>query len=223
MIALTRFRLTAYVRSHRVYQALLPILIMLAILHSNVAPAGKEAAVLADSAALMIPFLAWAARSVLDTEPDGQRVISATSVGGPSREVAAGLLAALGANVLFAAVALAAALVIGIATPITTAVLAAGVALHLIAALTGTALGALTSRAILPSPAISIMVLILGYIVMLLVGRSSVYWLTVPVTGWMKAANDNQLVEQLPLIAGISVVWLAAAFAGYAQLRRTRP
>ncbi|MFI6480184.1 hypothetical protein ACIBH1_19770 [Nonomuraea sp. NPDC050663] len=223
MIALTRFRLTAYVRSHRIYQALLPILIMLAILHSNVAPAGKEAAVLADSAALMIPFLAWATRSLLDTEPDGQRVISATSVGGPAREVAAGLLAALGANVLFAAVALAAALVIGIATPITGPVLAAGVALHLIAALTGTALGALTSRPILPSPAVSIMVLILGYIVMLLVGRSSVYWLTVPVTGWMKAANDNRLVEQLPLIAGVSVLWVAVAFTGYAWLRRTRP
>ncbi|NUT43179.1 MAG: hypothetical protein HOV86_24640 [Thermoactinospora sp.] len=223
MIALTRFRLTAYVRSHRIYQALLPILIMLAILHSNVAPAGKEAAVLADSAALMVPFLAWAARSLLDTEPDGQRVISATSVGGPTREVAAGLLAALGVNVLFAAVALAAALVIGIATPVTGPVLAAGVALHLIAALTGTALGALTSRPILPSPAVSIMVLILGYIVMLLVGRTSVYWLTVPVTGWMKAANDNRLVEQLPLIAGVSVLWVAVAFTSYTWLRRTRP
>ncbi|WP_346115397.1 hypothetical protein, partial [Nonomuraea maheshkhaliensis] len=103
MIPLAVFRLSAYVRSHRVYQALLLTLAMVAIVHGNRAPRGEEASVLTDGAVLVIPILAWAARSLLDTEPDRQREMSAVQAGGRGREVAAGLLAAFAATAVFLA------------------------------------------------------------------------------------------------------------------------
>ncbi|MFD0479582.1 hypothetical protein ACFQ0B_74090 [Nonomuraea thailandensis] len=106
MIALAVFRLAAYVRSHRVYQAFLLTLALLAIVHGSRAPRGAEATVLVDGAILLVPILAWAARSLLDTEPDRQREMSAIQVGGRGKEVAAGLLAAFTACAVFAALGL---------------------------------------------------------------------------------------------------------------------
>ncbi|GAA3664294.1 hypothetical protein GCM10022224_030410 [Nonomuraea antimicrobica] len=222
MIALAVFRVAAYVRSHRVFQALLLTLAMLAIVHGSRAPRGEEAAVLTDGAVLLVPILAWAARSLLDTEPDRQREMSAVQVGGRGREVAAGLLAAFASCAVFAGLGLVWALLLGITGSPSPDVLGAGVALHVVSALTGTALGALTSRAVLPSPAVSIMVLLLGYLVMLLLSASSLYWLTVPLISWMKAANAGELAARLPQLAAISLAWCLAGLAAYALLRRRR-
>ncbi|MFI7617011.1 hypothetical protein ACIBP6_37870 [Nonomuraea terrae] len=220
MIALAAFRLAAYVRSHRVYQALLLALAMLAIVYGSRAPRGVETAVLADGAVLIVPILAWAARSLLDTEPDRQRELSAIQVGGRGREVAAGLLAAFAACAVLAALVLAWALLLGVSVSPPPAALAAAALLYVLAALAGTALGALTSRAVLPSPAVSIMTLLLGFMVMLLVSASSLYWLTVPLLAWMKAANAGDLVERLPELAAISLAWCTAGLAAYVHLRR---
>lgn len=223
MIALAVFRVAAYVRSHRVYQALLGILAALAILYAARAPAGKEADVLAGSAALIVPFLAWAARSLLDTEPDRQREMSAVLAGGRGRELAAGLLAALSACVAFAGLSLLWGVLLGMSAAPEGPVLAAGVALHGLSALTGLTLGALTSRALLPSPALSIMALVAGFLAMLIISVSPLYWLTVPVTAWMSAANAGQLVARLPELGAVSLVWIAIGLTCYAWLRRTRP
>ncbi|MEW9555227.1 hypothetical protein [Nonomuraea sp. NPDC050783] len=219
---LTVFRLAAYVRSHRVYQGLLLTLAMLAILHGSRAPRGEEAGVLADAAVLIIPILAWSARSLLDTEPDRQREMSVVTVGGRGRELAAGLVAALVACVTFAAVGLAAALLLGMSARPSGGVLAAGVAMHALAALTGTALGALTSRAVVPSPAVSIMGLVLGFLLMLMLSASPLYWLTVPLVVWMRAANDGDLVTRFPELAAVSLAWCLLALACYAWRRLHR-
>ncbi|WP_214326176.1 hypothetical protein [Nonomuraea sediminis] len=222
MIALTVFRVAAYVRSHRVYQALLPILVMLAIVYASRAPAGSEAAALTDSAVLVIPFLAWSSRGLLDTEPDQQRAISATGVGGPGKEILAGLLAAACVSTVFAALALGWGVLLGVAVSPSSAVLTAAIVLHALAVLAGVTLGALTSRAILRSPAVSIMALLIGFLVMLVVSSSPAYWLTVPITRWMKSAGLGHLPADLPLLAGISLGWCALGLAVYCTLRHTR-
>ncbi|MFI6299592.1 hypothetical protein ACIBEJ_48915 [Nonomuraea sp. NPDC050790] len=220
---MTRFRIAAYVRSHRVYQALVPILAMLAIIYANRAPLGSEAPALADSAVLIIPMLAWATRSLLDTEPDEQRAISATTAGSRTRELTGGLLAAAAVNTTFATLALVCGLLMGLeATPSPDVLLAATV-LHVLAVLAGLMLGALTSRVILPSPALSIMTLLFGYLAMLLISITPAYWLTVPVTAWLKAAGAGTLPTDLPALTAISLAWCAAGLAGYTWLRRTRP
>ncbi|MFG1949162.1 hypothetical protein [Nonomuraea sp. NPDC048826] len=223
MIALSGFRLAAYVRSHRVHQALLPILAVLAVVYATRAPAGQEAAVLADSAVMIVPFLAWAARSVLDTEPDRQREMSAVLAGGRGRELAAGLLAALAACATFAGLALAWGVLLGMSAGPPGAVLAAGIALHALSTLTGLTLGALTSRALLPSPALSIMALVSGFVAMLLISASPLPWLTVPLTVWMREAGADRLVAQLPGLGAVSLAWCLLGLTAYAWLRRTRP
>ncbi|MBB5079670.1 hypothetical protein [Nonomuraea endophytica] len=223
MIALTRFRISAYVRSHRVYQALIPILVMMAIIYANRAPVGSEAAALADSAVLIIPVLAWSTRSLLDTEPDEQRAISATTTGTRTRELTGGLLAALAVNTVFATLALACGLLMGLEASPTTDVLFAVTVLHVLAVLAGLTLGALTSRVILPSPALSIMALLFGYLAMLLISITPAYWLTVPVTAWLKAAGSGALPSDLPALGAISLAWCLAGLAWYTWLRRSRP
>ncbi|MEV0199938.1 hypothetical protein [Nonomuraea sp. NPDC050691] len=223
MIALAVFRVAAYVRSHRAYQALLPILFVIAIVYASRAPRGSEAAALTDSAVLIIPFLAWAARGLLDTEPDEQRAISATGVGGGGREVTAGLLAALVTCAAFAALTLGCGLALGLSATPSREVVIAAVVLHALAVLAGVALGALTSRPIVPSPAYSIMALVAGFLAMLLLGVTPAYWLTVPVTAWMKAAGAGRLVAELPELTVISLVWCLVALGAYAWLRRGRP
>lgn len=223
MIALAAFRVAAYVRSHRVHQALLAILAVLAIVYATRAPAGHEAAVLADSAVLIMPLLAWAARSLLDTEPDRQREMSAVLAGGPGREVAAGLLAALAACTAFACLAVAWGVLLGMSALPPGPVLAAGIALHALSVVAGLALGALTSRAVLPSPAVSIIALVSGFVAMLLVSTSPLYWLTVPVTVWMREAGADRLAGSLPELAAVSLAWSLLGLAVYAWLRRTRP
>ncbi|GAA2206298.1 hypothetical protein GCM10009850_017560 [Nonomuraea monospora] len=220
MIALAAYRLAAYVRSHRVYQALLLTLALLAIVHGSRAPKGAEATVLVDGAVLLVPVLAWAARSLLDTEPDRQREMSAIQVGGRGREVAAGLLAAFTACAVFAALGLGWALLAGVSGSPTSGLLLVALVLYVLSALAGTALGALTSRAVLPSPAISIMSLLLGFLAMLLLSSTSLYWLTVPLISWMKAANTGDLLGRFPELAAISLAWCLLGLAAYGWLRR---
>ncbi|RVX37757.1 hypothetical protein EDD27_0031 [Nonomuraea polychroma] len=219
IISLATFRVAAYIRSHRVYQALLLTLAMLAILNGSRAPRGEEASVLTDGAVLIIPILAWAARSLLDTEPDRQREMSAVTVGGRGRELVAGLVAAFATCAAFAGIALAAALLLGVSAAPEPGLLTAALALHALAALTGTALGALTSRAVLPSPALSIMGLVLGFLLMLLLSASPLYWLTVPAVRWMRAANDGELLTRFPELAAVSLAWCLIALAFYVRRR----
>ncbi|MFD0886533.1 hypothetical protein ACFQ08_18465, partial [Streptosporangium algeriense] len=109
MIPLVRFKLAAYARSHRLLQPVIALFAMLAIFYSSPGPALEG---YSDSAALLIVVFAWAARSLLDTEPPTQRLITMTAAGNPGREVTSGLVAALTVNLGLAAIAIVAPLLI---------------------------------------------------------------------------------------------------------------
>ncbi|MGI5491856.1 hypothetical protein [Microtetraspora malaysiensis] len=220
MIALTWFRLAAYVRSHRAFQPFFGLLILLAILYGYPIPAGAELGAMADSAAILIPVFAWAARGLLDNEPDEQRMMAITSVG--RREAVVGIIAAWIFNAGLAAVSFAVLTLRLSARPEVAAVLA-GVGLHLIAILVGTTLGALTSRPILGSPAASTLALLLGYLAVLLLSLSGLPWLTVPLMLWMREAHQGELLAHFPALAAWSLLWPLIGLAAYGRLRRTRP
>jgi hypothetical protein len=223
MIALTVFRVAAYIRSHRVYQALLFMLALVAIVYGSRAPKGAETSVLTDAVVLAIPILAWSSRSLLDTEPDQQRTLSEISVGGRLRELGAGLLAALVTSLALVALTLGWGLALGVSAAPAPGEFAAILALSGIAALAGVVFGALTSRVILRSPAISIIALLVGFLAMLALSASPLYWLTIPLITWMKSANSAELTARLPELAAISLAWCLLGLACYAWLRRTRP
>ncbi|WP_182877500.1 hypothetical protein [Microbispora sp. H10670] len=220
VIALARFRVAGYVASHRALQPLLALLALLAVLYATAVPTGQEIAATADSAAMLVPVLAWAARGLLDTEPDEQRAVALSAL--RTREQVSGLLAAFATLLVLAAIA-EAALLGRLTTVPTTGVLLTGVWLHLLSAAAGLALGALTSRPILRSPAVSTMALIFGYLLMLMLSLTGARWLTVPVMGWMRDAHHGVLLANPLLLTAQSVLWPAIGLAAYTWLRRTRP
>lgn len=220
MMALARFRLAGYVASHRALQPLIALLALLAVLYAGAIPAGQEIGATADSAAMLVPVLAWAARGLLDTEPDEQRSVALSALG--PRELVSGLLAAFASLLVLASLA-EVALLFRLAGSPTLTVLLAGVWLHLLSATAGLTLGALTSRPILPSPAVSTIALILGYLSMLVLSMAGARWLTVPVMAWMRDAHHGVLLSGLPLITVQSLLWPAIGLAAYTWLRRTRP
>ncbi|MGV9773169.1 hypothetical protein [Streptosporangium sp. NPDC003464] len=223
MTPLVRFKLAAYARSHRLFQPIVGLLAMLAVFYSSTVPPGKELSSYADSAGLLVLVFAWAARGLLDTEPATQRLISMTAAGRPGREVGAGLLAALIVNLAMAATAVTVPLVIGFAATPAPVDLVQGAVLHLLGLSVGTALGALTSRPILPSPAVSMLALFGGYLVLLLVSLTPAGRFTVPIMPWMRAANAGTLSGALLALAAAALFWSVAGMTVYVRLRRTRP
>ncbi|MDP9860950.1 MULTISPECIES: hypothetical protein [Streptosporangium] len=223
MTPLVRFKLAAYARSHRLFQPIIGLLAMLAVFYSSTVPPGKELSSYADSAGLLILVFAWAARGLLDTEPATQRLISMTAAGRPGREVGAGLLAALIVNLAMAATAVAVPLAVGFAATPAPVDLVQGAVLHLLGLSVGTALGALTSRPILPSPAVSMLALFGGYLVLLLVSLTPAGRFTVPIMPWMRAANAGTLSGALLALAAAALFWSVAGMTVYVRLRRTRP
>ncbi|GAA2860418.1 hypothetical protein GCM10010517_19050 [Streptosporangium fragile] len=223
MTHLARFKLAAYARSHRLFQPVIALFAMLLIFYSTLVPPGKELSSYADSAGLLILVFAWAARGTLDTEPPTQRLISMTAAGRPGREIGAGLLAALTVNLGLAAIAVAMPLLHGFAATPAPGDLVRGIALHALGLSVGTALGALTSRPILGSPAAAMLALFGGYVAMLLVSLTPAGPFAVPIMPWMRAANAGALDASLPALAAAALFWSAAGITLYARLRRTRP
>ncbi|MCG5219030.1 hypothetical protein [Streptosporangium sp. KLBMP 9127] len=223
IFALVRFKLAAYARSHRLFQPAIGLLVMLGIFYAGRVPPGQELSAYADSAGLLIVVFAWAARSLLDTEPPAQRLISLTAAGGPGRELTAGLLACLAVNAGLAGLAVLAPLALGFAVVPGGEVIGQGIVLHLLGIAAGTALGALTSKPVFPSPAGSMLALFGGYVGLLLVSVTPAGPLLVPVIGWMRAAGDGTLGGALPSLAVPTVVWSGVAIAVYVRLRRTSP
>lgn len=223
MIPLVRFKLAAYARSHRLLQPVIALFAMMVVFYSSPIPAGKELSSYGDSAGLLILVFAWAARSLLDTEPPTQRLISMTAAGRPGREVGAGLLAALAVNLGLTTIAVSLPLVHGFTALPTPGDLLRGIGLHLLGLSVGTALGALTSKPIMPSPAASLLVLFGGYLAMLLLSLTPVGGFTVPITPWMRAANTGGLDAALLPLTAATLFWASAGMTVYVRLRRTRP
>ena len=88
-----------------------------------------------------------------------------------------------------------------------------------------TALGALTSRAVIPSTGTSILVLLGVCAANLILGLGPLRVVTVPMIDWMRAAGHgpSAFTHAFQALAVRTVAWAAAATALYAWLRRTRP
>lgn len=145
-IASVHFQLAAYARSRRAVPPLVATAVLLVVLHAG--GAADPALGYATSAALLFPVFAWAARQLLDTEPDVQRQLSAVALGGPARSAGSALAAALLGTLPLTAVALAwpwavGAFVVPRARTQVGLDLLVGLALHLLSAVPATLLGGL--------------------------------------------------------------------------------
>ncbi|WP_147341022.1 hypothetical protein [Actinomadura logoneensis] len=167
-----------------------------------------------DAAAFMVPLSAWTTRSLLDTQPTVQRWLTMLAV---PRSAVAGLLAALVASgavslLLFAAPLLQA-LTVGV--PLETTV--AAVFLAALACVAGTALGAWTSRAIIPGAGTSLLALLCALTATLLLGLGRLNFLAIPYLDWIKAAHDgpSALRASLPGVMLHLGLWCAVVVSGY--------
>jgi hypothetical protein len=230
MIAVIRFQLSGYVRSVRALHPVIALALLLAIVFSS--PLGGTPAqvrqgalnAVADLAALIFPICAWAARGLLDTEPDAQRHVSAVTAG-RWRAVLAGSAAAYAFSVALALIAPIYPLAQAAGSGLSIRAVLLSVALLPLSALAATALGALTSRAVMPSPGTSILVLLGVCGVNLILGLGPLRVLTVPMIEWMRAAGHgpSDLAHAFPALALRTLAWAAVGGALYAWLRRTRP
>ncbi len=168
VLALIRFRLRGAL-SARVLLA--PVVALVALQLIGLAGGAQQAAVLmVTSVFLALPVLAWAGRQVLDAEPDAQVLLSALAVGGHVRETWAGLLAAYAVAAPLALLCTFASLlrVDGDGVPIT--VLLAGVALALVTALAGVAIGAFAARAVAGTGGAAVVVLVAAPVLVAVLG-----------------------------------------------------
>ena len=168
VLALTGFRLRGAL-SARVLLA--PLLALVALQLVVLAGAPQPASVLVvTSACLALPPLAWAARQVLDAEPDDQVLLSRLAVGGAVREAGAGLLAAYALVAPAALACTCAALLRVDSDAVPGRVLLAGAALALAVALAAVGVGAFASRAVAGSGAAPVVVLVGAPVLVAVVG-----------------------------------------------------
>ncbi|MCO5992163.1 hypothetical protein [Actinoallomurus rhizosphaericola] len=229
MIAAMRFQLGGYARSTRALPPVLALALLLGIVFSS--PLGGTPAearsgaltAIGDLAALYFPICAWAARGLLDTEPDAQRHIGVVALG-RWRAMACGFAAAFAFTLCLALIAGAVPLVEAARSGVRTSQLLPAMALLPLSALAATALGALASRAIIHSPGRSILVLLGIYVADLLLGLGPLRVVTVPMIEWMGAAGRGRsaFTGALPWFALRTLAWAVLATALYARLRRTR-
>jgi hypothetical protein len=225
MTALIRMRLAAYVKAQFVLAPSLAGLAVLAILYGGGVARPEEA--YGVSALVLFPVLAWQVKILLDAEPDGQRRLSRTAVGSPSREIAAGLvaaaltavptvLAALGLPWLFGGVA-------ATGASLGTA-LAVGLWAHAVSLVCALGLGAWSSRAITGRVGVAVSILAGGSVLFLVLGLTSspAPWLAPPLMAMARFGATALDLATAGLITGWGIAWSATTIAGYWALRRTR-
>ncbi|OLT38229.1 hypothetical protein BJF79_27745 [Actinomadura sp. CNU-125] len=228
MIAIVRFQAAAYVRSLRILPPLIVIalVVVLVLLQGPSGPKASDLAVgtFGDVAAFMFPVWAWAARGLLDTQPDEQRALTTSAARHRSAPVWAGLSAAYLVNLGLGLVALAVPLVHAVSLGSPGSAVAAGCALNALAAVAGTLLGAWTSRAVLPSSGTSLLVLIGGAAALVLFGLGPLSPLSVPMIDWLRAAHDgpDTFAADFPGIALHLALWAGLVGAAYVATDRFR-
>ncbi|MGH3382491.1 MAG: hypothetical protein ACRDP6_47960 [Actinoallomurus sp.] len=230
MIAVIRFQLSGYLRSVRALHPVLALALLLAIVFSS--PLGGTSAqvrqgalnAIADLAVLTFPICAWAARGLLDTEPDTQRHVSAVTAG-RWQALVAGSVAAYAFSVVLALIAPIYPLAQAAGSGLKLQTVLLSIALLPLSSLAATALGALTSRAVMPSTGTSIIVLLGVCAANLILGLGPLRVLTVPMIEWMRAAGHgpSDFAHVFPMMALRTIAWATIAGALYAWLRRTRP
>ncbi|SNY52000.1 hypothetical protein [Paractinoplanes atraurantiacus] len=225
MTALVSMRLAAFVRGGRALAPLIAVLVVLGVIYGGGASPASVA--YGYSAAALFPVLAWQSKLVLDTEPDTQRRLARTAVGGRGEAIAGLLAAALLALAVCAVAMLAPWLFGGIETgdnALTGSVL--GVLAHLLALVPAVAVGGLASRAVTGGVRNGVAVLVVAAILVVVLGLqgSIAPWLVPPVMATARALNDADPppAATLLLITGWAALWCAAALGGYGWLRRSR-
>ncbi|MEU6035618.1 hypothetical protein ABZ801_09410 [Actinomadura sp. NPDC047616] len=228
MIALVHFQVSGYVRSLRVLHPLIVVLLFMALVLLQ-GPSGDDARTLAagtfgDVAAFAFPVWAWTARALLDTQPDEQRALSATAARYRPAFVLAGPLAAYAVNLCLAGLVLVAPVAQALAAGVGGTAVVTGVALNALVAAAATVLGVWTSRAIIPDPGLSVLMLLGGVTAALLLSLSPLSWAAVPMVEWLRAAQDGPeaLVSAFPGLALHLVLWSAVLGIAYAATARNR-
>lgn len=229
-VATVRYLLTGYAASRRSVPPLIATATVLVLLHAG-GPA-DPALGYATSAAVLLPIFAWAARQLLDTEPDVQRELTAVAVGGPGRAAGSALAAALVGTLPLGALALAwpwavGAFVVPHGGPRIARDVLVGLAVHLLSAVPATVLGGWTSRAVLPDRGHSALTLLAGSLGAILLGLPRVPglpWLAPPLAATLRAANSGSagLLRALPGLSLHTVLWAVVVSAGYLAVRRRR-
>lgn len=184
---------------------------------------GPAAVLLVTAVSFALPVLAWAARQVLDAEPDDQVLLAQLAVGGPVRGVLAGLLAAYAVTAPVALVCAAGSLVLADGDGVRPGELVAGAGLALSTALAAVAVGALASRAVSGTGGASVVVLVAAPVLVAVVGLS-----TSPVLGALvpqlavavRAAYRGELGAAAPGVVVQVVAWSAVVLG--ARLLRAR-
>lgn len=225
MIALVRMRLSAFTRGGRALAPAIAVLVVLGVIYGG--GASPAAVAYGYSAAALFPVLAWLAKLLLDAEPDVQRRLARISVG-PAREALAGVLAAAATCLIVCTLAMGAPWLFhgidtsqGLGGGIVLGVLA-----HLLAVPPAVALGALASRAVTRTVRTGVAVLVVAAVLVVVLGLKGSWapWLVPPVMATARALNDpgTPPAGTLTLLIAWALAWSAAAFSGYAGLRRSR-
>lgn len=229
MIALVRFQVAGYVRSLRVLHPLIVVALVVVLVLAH-GPGGPDAADLAvgtlgDVAAFMFPIWAWAARALLDTQPDEQRPLTATAARCPSMPTWAGLLSAYSVNVCLGVVALAVPLMQAIQVGSPGHAILMGCVLNLLVAVPATLVGAWTSRALIPDPGVSLLALLGAVTALVLLGIGRLAWFSVPMIEWLRAAHagPREFTSDFPSIALHLALWSGIVGAAYIAVARQRP
>jgi hypothetical protein len=228
VLALVRFQTMGYVRSLRALQPLIAIVLLISIMFADTwASPSTEALVsaFADMAALMVPIWALAAQATFDVQPEEQGDLSAVAAGSRIRWITAGLLTAYVVNLGLGVIGMGWLLAIGVDRGAGAGVLLLGVALHVIAAVPATLIGAWTCRSFLPRPAVSVLSMLFTCVAALLLSLGPLHWISVPMGGWMRAASDGQqtFAAAFPGVAVHTLLWSAVVGAGYVWRRTRRP
>lgn len=212
--ALTAFRLRGAATARTL---LAPVVALAALQAIALAGDGAPSAVsMTTAVALAFPLLGWAARQVLDAEPDEQGRLSLLAVGGQGRATLAGLAAAL-------AVALPLALLCVLwgelhvdahGRPV--AALVAGLAVGAAVAVAAVALGALASRRTCGDEALPVLLLVGVPVLTAVLGLSHapvLPHLVPPLTAVVRAAYDGRLTAAAPSLVVQVLAWSALVVA----------
>jgi hypothetical protein len=225
MTALTRMRLSGFVRGGRALPPAIAVLVVLGVIYGG--GASPAAIAYGYSAAALFPVLAWLTKLLLDAEPDVQRRLARVSIG-PAREAASGILAAILASLLVCALAMGAPwLFHGIDhTKSLVSGIILGILAHLLAIPAAVSLGALASRAVTRTVRTGVAVLVTAAVLVVVLGLKGSWapWLVPPVMATARALNDPGIPPAGILIRLIvwAALWTAATLTGYAALRRSR-
>ncbi|MFD2080338.1 hypothetical protein SAMN05421678_11080 [Actinopolymorpha cephalotaxi] len=223
-LALTRMRLVSYVASQRAWPPWVAGLALVLAAHAGGRSAPNQA--YAFSAALLFAVFGWQAKTVLDTEPDGQRLLSRAAVGSGAREVVAGLLAALAAAVPVVVVAVVVPYAVGALKIRGPALpwLGFGAWIHLLAVLAGIGVGALASRVVVARAGWSALILVGAPVAVLVLGSRDAPAARVLVPPLISAARLESAADLGGLLTATlhATVWAAVLLAVYGALRRTR-